>query len=379
MSNEKFLKQDSGLLKSAQSFGILGLIAVIGLVACFGCGQLSAKGTEAISNTAIRHPNSTDTGWPLLHTAQIKAGLGVLQDMGHPTPIPTPTTVKGTKSNSDKLSSTRPVENVTDNMGVSLFTTSDTSRSNTYHGLTDVRGGTLQLNGTGLSSVGVLELKSPMLIKDGPGDVILTGQYRVGIYIGTEVIFLAMSDLETGVLGTSVSIGVDALLQALGDDFMDAQGIPCLLGDEYTSAILLNLLASMLVEKTSALDLSLQMTLDTKLIVGQPVTFTATVTNSGGAPTTGTISVTDTLPSTLILDSIKGNGFSCLTFNQQTTCSNSTVVASGASLQLQFMALVKGGEGGVASGTEIKNCAKVSTAGDTNPDNDQACVTGKVE
>jgi hypothetical protein len=103
------------------------------------------------------------------------------------------------------------------------------------------------------------------------------------------------------------------------------------------------------------------------------------VTNSGGTPTTGTITVTDTLPSTLSLVSITANGFSCLTFNQQTTCQTSAVLAPGQSLTIQITVQVKGGEGGAAPGTEIKNCAKVSTAGDTNPDNDQSCVTATVQ
>jgi uncharacterized repeat protein (TIGR01451 family) len=176
-----------------------------------------------------------------------------------------------------------------------------------------------------------------------------------------------------------VSVKAEALLLALGDEFTDAQGIPCLLGDEYMSAILLNLLASLLQEDTSALDLSMQKTLDGTLKAGQNSTYTITVTNNSGAPTTGTITVTDSLPSTLIFGSINASGFSCLTFGQQTTCQTSTVVASGASLQLQITAQVKGGEGGVAPGTDIKNCAKVSTAGDTNPDNDQSCVTATVQ
>jgi uncharacterized repeat protein (TIGR01451 family) len=128
-------------------------------------------------------------------------------------------------------------------------------------------------------------------------------------------------------------------------------------------------------------DLALEMTLDTKLIVGQPVTFTATVANIGGAPTTGTISVTDALPSTLSLVSLSANGFFCFTFGQQMTCQTSAVLAPGQSLPIQITVRLAGGEGksGPEAGTEIKNCAKVRTEGDVNLDNDQGCVTGKVE
>ncbi|MBI1729030.1 DUF11 domain-containing protein [Candidatus Acetothermia bacterium] len=375
-------------LMRARNWGVLGLALVIGVYILFGSGQLNAK-NSATSDAAKVHVHSADTAtWPLLYSAQIKAGLGVLQDMGKPTPLLKTTTVKGSKSNSDgRLGSSRPVENVTVSPDLNLFHTIKTTKSNTFRTILGI--------GEDEAPVGVINLMSAKIAVGDPGPDdpptqpikkptkrIPAGQYGVGLLMiaGESTPLLAMFPLNTDEPAELVvSVEADALLLALGDEFTDAQGIPCLLGDEYMSAVLLNLLASLLEPDTSTLDLALQKTLDGTLKAGQNSTYTITVTNSSGTPTTGTITVTDSLPSTLIFGSINASGFSCLTFGQQITCTTSAILAPSQSTTIQITAQVKGGEGGVAPGTDIRNCAKVSTAGDTNPDNDQGCITATVQ
>ncbi|MBI1729029.1 DUF11 domain-containing protein [Candidatus Acetothermia bacterium] len=325
---------------------------------------------------SLGHGQSTPAS--ALSEQQIKAGLGVLQDNGKPTPIGA-SNLNLSKSNINRtaLGWTQPATNVSGNGPLLMTSNLNLSKSNVNRTAHDI--------GADEQSVGILELQRPMNPKKGQDKdkrFIPAGQYGVSLFKSVDkaspqlMMFLLDTD-EPAVFGLSLEAA--ALTQALSDEFTDSQGIPCLLGDDYTAAILLNLLGSELEENTSALDLSLQMTLDTTLKAGQPVTFTATVTNSSGAPTTGTITVTDTLPNTLIFSSINASGFSCLTFGQQITCTTSAVLAPGQSTTIQITAQVKGGEGGVAPGTDIKNCAKVSTAGDQNQANDSSCVTATVQ
>jgi uncharacterized repeat protein (TIGR01451 family) len=308
---------------------------------------------------------------------QVTAGLRVLQQQGNPTPIQT-TTVKGSKSNSDgRLGYTKPAPNVSGNGPLIMTSNLNLSKSNVNRTAHDI--------GADEESVGILELQRPMNPKKGQDKdkrLIPAGQYSVGLFkiSDNESPILAMfNPINDAPAVFALSLDAAALIQALSDEFTDSEGIPCLLGDEYTAAILLNLLGSELEENTSTLDLSMQKSLDGTLKAGQQVTYILRILNVGGASTTSAITVTDSLPSTLIFGSLTGNGFSCFSFGQQITCTASTVVASGASLELQITAQVKGGEGGVAPGTDIKNCAKVSTAGDTNQDNDQGCITATVQ
>ncbi|MBI1729031.1 DUF11 domain-containing protein [Candidatus Acetothermia bacterium] len=308
--------------------------------------------------------------------AQVRAGLGELQNNGNPTPILLPTTVKGSKSNSDnRVAPTQPTSNVTGNGPLIMTSNLNLSKSNVNR----------EIKGTkdNEQAVGILELQRPMNPKKGQDKKLIpAGQYSVGLFkiSDNESPILAMfNPINDAPAVFALSVDAAALTHTISDEFTDAQGIPCLLGDDYTAAILLNLLGSELEENTSALDLSMQKTLDGTLKPGQNANYTLTVTNNSGAPTTGTITVTDSLPSTLIFGSINASGFSCLTFGQQITCTTSAVLAPSQSTTIQITAQVKGGEGGVAPGTDIKNCAKVSTAGDQNPDNDQGCVTATVQ
>lgn len=58
-------------------------------------------------------------------------------------------------------------------------------------------------------------------------------------------------------------------------------------------------------------DLSIAMTHTGELLAGQPVTFTVTVSNVGGGPSAGVITVSDTLPTGLTASSLSGEGWDC--------------------------------------------------------------------
>lgn len=62
---------------------------------------------------------------------------------------------------------------------------------------------------------------------------------------------------------------------------------------------------------------------------GQSGAYTITVTNAGGWPTSGTVTVTDTLPTGLTATAIDGTGWSCTLGTR--TCTRTDVLASGAS------------------------------------------------
>ena len=60
-------------------------------------------------------------------------------------------------------------------------------------------------------------------------------------------------------------------------------------------------------------------------------TYTITVINSGDSPTSGTVTVTDTLPSGLSLSQASGNGWSCSTGGQSVSCTRSDPLGAVAS------------------------------------------------
>jgi uncharacterized repeat protein (TIGR01451 family) len=62
----------------------------------------------------------------------------------------------------------------------------------------------------------------------------------------------------------------------------------------------------------------------------QGATYTVTVSNTGNAPTSGTITVTETVPSGLVLVSMAGTGWTCPA-SPGNTCSRSDALAAGAS------------------------------------------------
>jgi uncharacterized repeat protein (TIGR01451 family) len=95
--------------------------------------------------------------------------------------------------------------------------------------------------------------------------------------------------------------------------------------------------------------------------------YTITVTNSGSADTTGTVTVTDTLPAGLTATAFGGSGWSCLPL-PSLSCSRSDVLAAGASypdLTLTVNVAL------TAPGSVI-NTATVSGGGEGNTGNDTA-------
>jgi uncharacterized protein (TIGR03437 family) len=78
-------------------------------------------------------------------------------------------------------------------------------------------------------------------------------------------------------------------------------------------------------------DLSIIKTRNTTLTPGQPATYTIVVSNAANAgPTTGTVTVSDTLPPGLTAVSASGPGWTCTT-GPTVTCTRSDVLAPGAS------------------------------------------------
>jgi uncharacterized repeat protein (TIGR01451 family) len=92
--------------------------------------------------------------------------------------------------------------------------------------------------------------------------------------------------------------------------------------------------------------------------------FTLTVTNVGGGPTVGTVTVVDTLSAGLTATSISGTGWVCVLATR--TCTRSDVLAAGASYPVITITV------SVASNapSTVTNSATVSGGGETNVSND---------
>ena len=95
--------------------------------------------------------------------------------------------------------------------------------------------------------------------------------------------------------------------------------------------------------------------------------FSLLVSNNGTGPTTGTVTVTDTLPAGLTLVDASGSGWSCSIAAATVTCSRSTVLAQAESYPaIQIRADV------AADATSTVNEATVSGGGDTTPNDNVA-------
>ena len=103
------------------------------------------------------------------------------------------------------------------------------------------------------------------------------------------------------------------------------------------------------------------------LRVGQAGTYTLTVTNVGNGPTTGTITVTDTLPTGLTYASASGTGLSCSGSGTEVKCMRSTAIVAG-----DFSAISLTVNVAASAAATVINTATVSTAGDTNAANNTA-------
>src|SRR2546423_9062258 len=95
-------------------------------------------------------------------------------------------------------------------------------------------------------------------------------------------------------------------------------------------------------------------------------TYSITATNSGSAPTSAAVSVTDTLPAGLTATAISGSGWTCVLGTL--TCTRSDALAVGASYPAITLT-VNVANNAAAS---VTNTATVSGGGQTNTTNDSA-------
>jgi uncharacterized repeat protein (TIGR01451 family) len=101
---------------------------------------------------------------------------------------------------------------------------------------------------------------------------------------------------------------------------------------------------------------------------GQNGTYTITATNSGGAATSGTITVSDTLPAGLTYVSATGTGWTCGAAGQVVTCTRSDALAAGASYPAITLTISVAPN----SALSLTNTATVSGGGQTNTSNDSS-------
>lgn len=97
------------------------------------------------------------------------------------------------------------------------------------------------------------------------------------------------------------------------------------------------------------------------------ITYDIVVTNIGTMPSSGTVTMSDTLPSALALDSVTGNGWACLA----TSCSRSDSLAPGASYPaIRLVALSS-----ATAPPSVTNIAAVFADNDISSANNVAAVT----
>ena len=107
----------------------------------------------------------------------------------------------------------------------------------------------------------------------------------------------------------------------------------------------------------------------TKVAVGAPfqqggsVSYTLTVTNGGNGPTTGTITVTDIIPTGLTVTSATGTNWTC-SGSSTITCTRSLALAAGSSSAITLQANIASN-----APASITNTVNVSGGGDANTGN----------
>jgi len=114
-------------------------------------------------------------------------------------------------------------------------------------------------------------------------------------------------------------------------------------------------------------DLSITKTHTGAFTAGTNGVYTLTVINGGAGSTTGTITVTDPLPTGLSFVSGTGGGWTCSAAGQLVTCVRAASMAPGTSSAITLTVAV-----GSAAVPTITNTAQVSTPGDSNPGNNSA-------
>ncbi|GEM_PF-3737250 len=101
--------------------------------------------------------------------------------------------------------------------------------------------------------------------------------------------------------------------------------------------------------------------------VNTPASYSITVQNIGGATSTGTITVTDTIPAGLNVTGASGPNWTCTIAGQDVTCTRSASFPIGGGGSSVITINVTPTQNG-----NVTNIANVSGGGDTNPTNNQA-------
>jgi len=95
-------------------------------------------------------------------------------------------------------------------------------------------------------------------------------------------------------------------------------------------------------------------------------TYSITATNSGSAATSGTVTVTDTLPAGLTATAISGTGWTCVLGTL--TCTRSDALAAGSSYPVITLTV----DVAITAPSNVTNSATVSGGGETNVSNNTA-------
>ncbi|MDQ2712609.1 MAG: DUF11 domain-containing protein [Acidobacteriota bacterium] len=124
--------------------------------------------------------------------------------------------------------------------------------------------------------------------------------------------------------------------------------------------------------QTPGADLSLpSMTVSPNPVAaGSNVTYSITGKNNGPLATSGIVTLTDTLPSSLTFVSASGSGWSCSNSSGTVTCTTSNVVNSGSNMNAITLVATATGSG------TISNSACVYAASPTDPNPSNNCYSG---
>ncbi len=117
-----------------------------------------------------------------------------------------------------------------------------------------------------------------------------------------------------------------------------------------------------------AADLSITKSHAGSFTQGQPGTYTLTITNSGVAATSGSVSVVDQLPGSLVPTTASGTGWTCNIVGQAVNCTRNDVLASGQSYPVITLIVTVQRNAPAL----VTNSAAVFGGGETNTSNNTA-------
>ncbi|MGJ5814862.1 hypothetical protein [Paludibaculum fermentans] len=120
-------------------------------------------------------------------------------------------------------------------------------------------------------------------------------------------------------------------------------------------------------------DLAISVTTGVGFTVGSPAGYVVTLTNAGGAATSGNITVTDVLPSGLGFLAGAGTGWSCAAVGQTVTCASAGSIGVAGTSVIYLHVKV-----GLAAFPSVSNTASVSVTGDGNTANNSSTTVTAV-